>query len=43
MQTENQNYLLPKNENVNNQQESPVKRIIYNDNNLVSPVDLFVV
>jgi len=36
VQTANQNYLLPRNENVNNQQSSPVKRIIYNDNNLVS-------
>lgn len=36
MQTGNQNYLLPRNENVNNQQGSPAKRIIYNDNNLVS-------
>jgi hypothetical protein len=36
MQTGNQNYLLPRNSNVNNQQASPVKRIIYNDNNLVS-------
>jgi len=36
VQTANQNYLLPRNENVNNQQSPPVKRIIYNDNNLVS-------
>lgn len=36
MQSGNQNYLLPRNENVNNQQASSVKRIIYNDNNLVS-------
>lgn len=35
MQTVHQNYLLPRNENVNNQQGSPAKRIIYNDNNLV--------
>lgn len=38
VQTANQNYLLPRNENLNNQQSSPVKRIIYNDNNLVSLV-----
>lgn len=33
MQLGNQNYLLPRNKN--NQQESPGKRIVYNDNNLV--------
>lgn len=36
IQTVNQNYLLPRNENVTIHQESPVKQIIYNDNNLVS-------
>lgn len=34
MPTGNQNYLLPRNENLNNQQESSVKRVVY-DNNLV--------
>lgn len=41
MQTGNQNYLLPRNENANNQQGSPAKRIIYNDNNLVSIYFIF--
>ncbi|XP_025417508.1 nuclear hormone receptor FTZ-F1 beta isoform X2 [Sipha flava] len=39
MQTGNQNYLLPRNSNVNNQQASPVKRIIYNDNNLTDVME----
>lgn len=41
MQTANQNYLLPRNNNINNQQASPVKRIIYNDNNLVSYYSIY--
>lgn len=36
MRTVNQNYLLQQNENLNNQQESPVKRAVYHDSNLVS-------